>query len=234
MVTMCLRSRRLISSTKAAIVVVLPVPVAPPTSTRPRGSRDSASTPGGRFSPARRGGCGGSTRMAAAARPRSRCRLTRKRPAPALSRASTAAPAWKARAACGGSAPSTVCAISSPSSGASPASGVNRPSTRRARRHPGDEQQVGGAELAHVREPLLETGRRRAGGRRRRWSSNAFSSSTARSRSVMTGSKYLPTASIAQHRAALGARPRHQRGGRWAAKRISAAAAAPCAPWRRR
>ena len=58
MVTMCLRSRRLISSTNAASVVVLPMPVAPPMSTRPRGMRDSASTPVGRFSPASRGGCG--------------------------------------------------------------------------------------------------------------------------------------------------------------------------------
>ena len=40
-VMMCRASRRLISSTSAAIVVVLPAPVAPPISTRPRPSDDS-------------------------------------------------------------------------------------------------------------------------------------------------------------------------------------------------
>ena len=81
-VTMCLASRRLISSTMAASVVVLPEPVGPPTSTRPRGSCASSSTVGGRPSVANRGTRAGSSRTAAAARPRSRCRLMRKRPMP--------------------------------------------------------------------------------------------------------------------------------------------------------
>ena len=48
-------SRRLISSTSAASVVVLPEPVGPPISTSPRGSCASSSTVGGRPSVARRG-----------------------------------------------------------------------------------------------------------------------------------------------------------------------------------
>ena len=51
-VMMCLASRRLMASTSAARVVVLPEPVAPPISTSPRPSRDSCSTSGGRFSSA--------------------------------------------------------------------------------------------------------------------------------------------------------------------------------------
>ena len=73
-------SRRLISSTTAASVVDLPEPVAPPMSTRPRVQLRQGSTPGGRSSEARRGTSVGRARMAAAARPRSRCRLMRKRP----------------------------------------------------------------------------------------------------------------------------------------------------------
>ena len=68
-------SRRLISSTSAASVVVLPEPVGPPMRTSPRGSCASSSTAGGRPSVARRGTRVGSSRTAAAARPRSRCRL---------------------------------------------------------------------------------------------------------------------------------------------------------------
>ena len=49
-------------------------------STSPRLSDDSASTSGGRASSASRGTRVGNTRMAAAARPRSRCRFTRNRP----------------------------------------------------------------------------------------------------------------------------------------------------------
>ena len=75
MVTMWRASRRLISSTRAASVVVLPEPVGPPTRTSPRGSRVRPSTPGGRPREARRGGCDGRARTAAAARPRSRWRL---------------------------------------------------------------------------------------------------------------------------------------------------------------
>ena len=48
MVTMCRASRRLISSTSAASVVVLPDPVGPPISTRPRGRCVSSSTLGGK------------------------------------------------------------------------------------------------------------------------------------------------------------------------------------------
>ena len=71
MVTMCRASRWLISLTSAASVVVLPEPVGPPTSTRPRGRRVSASMFGGRFSDAKRGTVDGRRRIAAAARPRS-------------------------------------------------------------------------------------------------------------------------------------------------------------------
>ena len=70
-VTMCRASRRLISSTSAASVVVLPDPVGPPISTSPRGRRVSASTPGGRPSAASgaaaraaRGGRGGAAALA--------------------------------------------------------------------------------------------------------------------------------------------------------------------------
>ena len=58
MVMMWRASRRLISLTSAASVVVLPEPVGPPTRTRPRGSRVSASIDGGRPSEAKRGTVG--------------------------------------------------------------------------------------------------------------------------------------------------------------------------------
>ena len=66
MVMMWRASRRLISLTSAASVVVLPDPVGPPTRTRPRGRRVSASTLGGRFEGAKRGTVDGSRRIAAA------------------------------------------------------------------------------------------------------------------------------------------------------------------------
>jgi hypothetical protein len=46
MVMMCFASRRLISLTRAASVVVLPDPVGPPTRTRPRGRRVNADARG--------------------------------------------------------------------------------------------------------------------------------------------------------------------------------------------
>ena len=58
MVTMWRASRWLISLTSAASVVVLPDPVGPPTRTRPRGRRVSASMLGGRFRDAKRGTVG--------------------------------------------------------------------------------------------------------------------------------------------------------------------------------
>ena len=47
-VTMCRASRRLISSTSAASVVLFPEPVGPPMSTRPRGSRAAVRPPAGK------------------------------------------------------------------------------------------------------------------------------------------------------------------------------------------
>ena len=123
-------SRRLISSTRAASVVVLPEPVGPPTRTSPRGSCASNSTVGGKPSVARRGTRAGSNRTAAAARPRSRCRLTRKRPMPLMRNDASAIRASRyCRRACGASAGRTASSISSPSSGPS-ASGMTLLSTR--------------------------------------------------------------------------------------------------------
>ncbi len=130
MVTMWRASRRLISSTRAASVVVLPDPVGPPTRTSPRGSCASNSTVGGKPSVDRRGTRAGSNRTAAAARPRSRCRLTRKRPIPAMRNDASAIRASRyCRRACGASAGRTASSMSSPSSGPS-ASGMTLLSTR--------------------------------------------------------------------------------------------------------
>ena len=131
-VTMCRASRRLISSTSAASVVVLPEPVGPPTRTRPRGRRVSASVPGGRPSVARRGGCVGRARTVAAARPRSRCRLIRKRPTPRTRCDPSAIPALRYWArAWDASAGMTASSISSPASGG-PESATMLPSMRTA------------------------------------------------------------------------------------------------------
>ena len=89
---MCRASRRLISSTSAAIVVVLPEPVAPPISTSPRVERRERLDFGGRRARTSCGHARGSTRMAAAARPRSRCRLTRKRPSAGMRSDASAMP----------------------------------------------------------------------------------------------------------------------------------------------
>ena len=72
MVMMCRASRRLISFTSAASVVVLPDPVGPPMSTRPRARRrQRLDLTAAGSSVANRGTVGGSRRIAAAARPRS-------------------------------------------------------------------------------------------------------------------------------------------------------------------
>jgi hypothetical protein len=62
---MCRASRRLISSTSAASVVVLPEPVGPPIRTSPRGRWVRSSTVGGSPSDASRGTRAGSARSAA-------------------------------------------------------------------------------------------------------------------------------------------------------------------------
>ncbi len=129
---MCRASRRLISSTSAARVVVLPEPVGPPIRTRPRGSCASSSTVCGRLRVASRGTRVGSSRTAAAALPRSRCRLMRNLPTSAIRNdASAIRDSRYTRRACGDSAGMTASSISAPSSGPSP-SATTLPSTRTA------------------------------------------------------------------------------------------------------
>ncbi len=113
-------SRRLISSTIAASVVVFPEPVGPPSSTSPRGSCASNSTVCGSASVDRRGTRVGRSLTVAAARPRSLCRLIRKRPTPTiLNDASAMRSTRYSRCACGASAGSTASSMSTPSSGPS-------------------------------------------------------------------------------------------------------------------
>ncbi len=131
-VMMCFASRLLISLTSAATVVVFPDPVAPPTRTRPWCRRVIDSTCDGRPSSASSGGRDGSARTVAAACPRSRCRLTRKRPSPDRRRETSADPLFRYRSsACGWSAGSTAASIASPSSAGS-GSGVTSPFIRMA------------------------------------------------------------------------------------------------------
>ena len=168
MVTMCRASRRLISSTSAASVVVLPDPVGPPTSTSPRGSCASSSTDGGNPSVDSRGTRVGSSRTAAAARPRSRCRLIRKRPRPVIRNDASAMCASRyCRRACGASAGSTASSMSRPSSGPS-ASGIDLAVHADRRRRAGHEQQIAAAARRQQPQPPLEPAavphhRRRAG-----------------------------------------------------------------------
>ena len=82
MVIMWRASRRLISLTKAATVVDFPAPAGPPMRTRPLGNFDKTSTAAGRCNSSSKGTRTGRARTAAAALPRSRCRLIRKRPTP--------------------------------------------------------------------------------------------------------------------------------------------------------
>ena len=78
-VTMCWRRVRLMWSSIAASVVVLPEPVAPVTRTRPRCSFASRATPAGRLSSSKLGIVFGMTRNANEIEPRCRKPLTRKR-----------------------------------------------------------------------------------------------------------------------------------------------------------
>ena len=80
---MCRASRRLISSTSAASVVVLPEPVgAADQHEAARQPRRALRRPAADRAIAKRGTRAGSSRIAAAARPRSWCRLMRNRPTP--------------------------------------------------------------------------------------------------------------------------------------------------------
>jgi hypothetical protein len=116
MVTMCFASLRLITSTSAATVVVLPDPVAPPMRTKPCGILVRASMPGGSASSPSCGGCRGSARMLAAARPRSRCRLIRNRPLDPRRNDASAQPVLRyCSIAYSGSIGRTFSSISSPS-----------------------------------------------------------------------------------------------------------------------
>ena len=111
-------------------MVDLPDPVGPPISTRPYGSRVSCPTREGRPRSDNSGGREGSARIAAAARPRSRCRLMRNRPCPGTrNEASAGAPSRYRCAVRSGSTARTASSISGPSSGPS-GSELIAPSTR--------------------------------------------------------------------------------------------------------
>ena len=84
-VTMCLACVSLIESIMAAIVVVLPDPVGPVTSTRPRGSSVRRRTTGGRPRASNDGVPGSTRRSTSATVLRWRKTLTRNRPAPPAS-----------------------------------------------------------------------------------------------------------------------------------------------------
>ena len=152
-------SRRLISSTSAASVVDLPEPVGPPISTSPRGSATSASTPGGRPSDGEPRHAAGSARMAAAARPRSRCRLMRKRPSAGepVGRVGDAGVAVLRAGVRRQRRQRPRPRSSSPSSGAPP-SGTTRAVDPDRGGRAGDEQQIAAAAGHQLAQPRVEPG----------------------------------------------------------------------------
>ncbi len=92
---MCSARVRLIRSTSAASVVLLPLPVAPVTSTRPRDSAESDTTEGGRPSASSVGMSSGMRRIETAIVPRWRNTLARTRPTPGACHAmSTSSLVW--------------------------------------------------------------------------------------------------------------------------------------------
>ena len=186
MVTMCRASRRLISSTSAASVVVLPDAGGAADEDQAARQLRERSTPG-RQVQRRRGAAraAGSARIAAAARPRSRCRLMRNRPSPctrndasAIRRLAIDAPGVRRPAP---AAPPPRCRRrrAAPSRRA----GGPRPSTRIDGGAPATSSRFAGAEAAGAGQPPFQVRRRRGGGSSPL--TRAFSSSTARSKSDM-------------------------------------------------
>ena len=157
---MCRASRRLISSTIAASVVVLPDPVGAAEYGEPaRERRDLLDPRRAARRLARRGTRTGSMRTAAAARPRSWCRLMRKRARPWIRNEASAIPA---------------CAVLLPRVGQqhrqhrfldvvaverSRVQPEDAPIDANRGRGAGDEQQIAAAAVCHQTEPLLESRR---------------------------------------------------------------------------
>ena len=108
--------------------------------------------------------------MAAAARPRSRCRLMRKRPAfdEPVRRVGDAGRRDTARAACGGSAGEHGVLDRRRRRAARRRAATTRPSTRIAAGRAGDEQQIAGAPRHQLAQPGVEPGAVGPAGRRRR------------------------------------------------------------------